>query len=314
MVRRYRKQNQDNTFLETNSETALPTNKPVAVYYRQSTIAQVGNLSTQLQTVDMVEHLVGKGWKRSDIILIDMDEGVSGTKKIDEREGMSLLYRKIVEQEIGAVACEDEDRLFRDITQIEVNIFIEACRSNNILVMTPTMVYDFAHPLMGDFFIKQFRFKSEVAAEYIKTFVKGKLHRAKRRLLLEGRWAGSRVPPGYMIDMRKKLPDGEKNPNWRRFVPFEPYAEIVREYFNIFIKHNGCLNSSVRQIYYHGPYYPDPNVCKPPKGYRAVYPLHRHEFGYCPGYTALKYMLINAVYVGHWVWNNSILVYDNHPK
>lgn len=66
----------------------LSTDEPVAVYYRQSTLEQVGNISTALQTVDMVEHLKQRGWSTSDIYLIDMDAGVSGTKKIDERPGM----------------------------------------------------------------------------------------------------------------------------------------------------------------------------------------------------------------------------------
>ena len=113
MVKRYRKTTQENSFLESDSESTLPTNKPVARYYRQSTITQVGNLSTQLQTFDMVEHLVNKGWKRNDIILIDVDEGISGIKKIHERPGMSPVNQKVINQEIGAVACEDEARLFR---------------------------------------------------------------------------------------------------------------------------------------------------------------------------------------------------------
>jgi hypothetical protein len=62
----------------------LPLGRPVAVYYRQSTDAQIGNISTTLQTVDMVEHLIKYGWLREQILMIDMDGGVSGTKKIKE--------------------------------------------------------------------------------------------------------------------------------------------------------------------------------------------------------------------------------------
>lgn len=105
----------------------LPTDSPVAVYYRQSTVAQVGNISTQIQTVDMVEEMRRRGWAEDSIILIDMDAGVSGTTKIDEREGMRQLFGLITGGHIAAVACQDEDRLFRDVTQIQVNIFIDAC-------------------------------------------------------------------------------------------------------------------------------------------------------------------------------------------
>lgn len=293
--------------------TQLPVESPVAVYYRQSTLEQVGNISTSIQTVDMVEHLKQRGWTIDDIILIDMDAGVSGTKRIDERPGMSTLFELISDGGIGAVACEDEDRLFRDVTQIQVNIFIEACRKSEVLVITPSMVYDFANPVMGVFHARQFRFKSELAAEYINTFVKGKLHRAKRRLALEGRWFGGRLPPGFMIDMRKTLPDGSGNSHYRKYVPFEPYAEVVLEYFQLFVSKAGNLHGTIRHIHRKGPFYPDPNVCLPPAGYRTIYPLHRYERGFCPGETGLMHLLTNAVYIGHWMVNDVVRIYNNHP-
>ena len=64
---------------------ALPVDRPVAVYYRQSSEGQVGNINTTLQTVDMIEHLILQGWVCDQIIMIDIDAGVSGTKKIEDR-------------------------------------------------------------------------------------------------------------------------------------------------------------------------------------------------------------------------------------
>src|SRR5689334_22813642 len=116
MARTFRPEKKDTDALD-NSEARLMS-QPVAVYYRQSTTAQVGNVSTTIQTIDMVDELERRGWKREDIYLIDDDEGVSGAKRIDEREGMSHLFELIAERKIGAVACQDEDRLFRDMTQI----------------------------------------------------------------------------------------------------------------------------------------------------------------------------------------------------
>ena len=74
----------------------------------------------------------------------------------------SHRFELISNEKIGAVACQDEDRLFRDVTQIQVNIFIEACRVSNVLVLTPTMIYDFANEMTGSFHARQFRFKSEM--------------------------------------------------------------------------------------------------------------------------------------------------------
>src|SRR5687767_7250342 len=91
MSKRYYKS--ENHEVEIREEFArLPIDHPIAVYYRQSTDAQIGNISTTLQTVDMVSHLKQRGWKDDSIIMIDMDAGISGTTKIDERPGMKHLF------------------------------------------------------------------------------------------------------------------------------------------------------------------------------------------------------------------------------
>jgi len=141
---RYRKAEQNT--IDPYKAQPLPLGRPVAVYYRQSSEGQIGNISTTLQTVDMVEHLMRQGWEREQIIMIDRDAGISGTKKIKERPGMSYLYDLIEDRAIGLVASQDVDRFFRDMAQIETNIFIDACRRSNLQVLTPTFVYDFAHP------------------------------------------------------------------------------------------------------------------------------------------------------------------------
>ncbi|KAA3663692.1 MAG: hypothetical protein DWQ04_09530 [Chloroflexi bacterium] len=296
-----------------SAEIKLPIHKPIAIYYRQSTIAQIGNISTSMQTIDMVKYLQNSGWSDDNIIMIDMDAGISGSTKIDERPGMSRLFDLITQGQVGAVACQDEDRLFRDVTQIQVNIFIEACRVAQVLVLTPSMIYDFANELTGTYHARQFRFKAEMAAEYVNSIIRGKLHRAKKRLTMEGRWGGSGIPPGYMIDMRKIFPDGSTNENWKRYVPFEPYAEVVNEYFRLFLSYAGSIRATVRHIQEHGPYYPDPVTCLPPQGYKAHYKIKRYKNGYYPGRTGLAGMLTNAAYIGHWVVNNVIVRWDNHP-
>lgn len=290
----------------------LPTDRPVAVYYRQSTEGQIGNISTSIQTIDMVSYLRERGWKESDIYLIDMDGGVSGTKKIDERPGMKELFDLITEGQICAVACQDEDRLFRDITQIQVNIFIEACRSANVLVITPSMVYDFGNPMMGTYHARQFRFKCEMAAEYINSVIIGKLARAKKRMQLEGRWVGSLVAVGFMVDNRRILPDRTQNPNWRKYVPFPPYAEVVLEYFRLFLSYNGNLQKTARHIHKRGPFYPDPLSTSPPDGFFVKYRMSINGNGYCPSLSGLKDLLTNVAYIGHWSVKRSIRIYDNH--
>lgn len=114
---RYRKAEQNT--IDPYKAQPLPLGRPVAVYYRQSSEGQIGNISTTLQTVDMVEHLMRQGWEREQIIMIDRDAGISGTKKIKERPGMSYLYDLIEDRAIGLVASQDVDRFFRDMARLK---------------------------------------------------------------------------------------------------------------------------------------------------------------------------------------------------
>lgn len=294
-------------------DSALPTEQPIAIYYRQSTDAQIGNISTTLQTVDMVKYLKQQGWADDQIIMIDMDGGVSGATKIDERKGMRLLFSLITQDKIGAVACEDEDRLFRDVTQIQVNVFIEACRAHNVRVITPSIMYHFAHETLGVFHARQFRFKAEFAADYLNVVVKGKLLRARMSLLMNGQWAGAPIPVGFMIDMRKKLPDGSVNPNWRHFEIFEPFASVIREYYQVYLKYSGNSFQALRHIHQYGPYFPDPSTCLPPEGFRTVYKIKQVAGRWhIKSKTSFVRLLTNAAYIGHWMVGNTIVHWNHH--
>ena len=131
-MRKYKRPEQDP--YDLYRADPLPVERPSAIYYRQSTDAQIGNISTTLQTVDLFEHLVRLGWARDAIHMIDMDAGVSGSKKISERPGMSLLLELIESGKVKLVASQDVDRFFRDVTMIQTNIFIDACKRNQELV------------------------------------------------------------------------------------------------------------------------------------------------------------------------------------
>src|SRR5262249_20372792 len=162
--------------------------------------------------------------------------------------------------QLAAVACQDEDRLFRDVTQIQVNVFIEACRAAHVLVLTPTMVYDFAHPQLAQFHARQFRFKCGMAAEYITSYIRGRLHPAKKRLMMEGKWAGGTLPPGFMVDTRRVLPDGRDNDQYRHYAIYRPHAEIIRAYYQMFLDNAGNVTKTFRQIVAQGPFFDDPKT------------------------------------------------------
>lgn len=192
---------------------ALPLDRGVAVYYRQSSMKQVGNISTDMQQIDLPRYVKSLGWQEDQITLIDEDEGVSGAKRIDERKGMSRLYNLIITADIGTVAVQAEDRLFRDETQIQVNVFIDACVKSNVRVITPYFKYNFADKYEGSYHRLLFRMRAEQAADYLNSYVRGRLMAAKERMLLQGMWMGGNINLGFMVDDRKNLSSGIPNPN-----------------------------------------------------------------------------------------------------
>ena len=153
-----------------------------------------------------------------------------------------------------------------------------------------------------------------MAAEYINSVINGKLNAAKKSLHLSGKWSGSAVAAGYMVDSRKKLPNGSDNAHHRKYVPFEPYAEVIRAYFEIFIACNGNLAKTARHIQQQGPYFPDPKTCLPPDGFRFVYKIKQYPQGWYPkSKPALIQIFTNAVYIGHWISGGVIVQWNNHP-
>lgn len=293
----------------------LPVDRPSAVYYRQSSEAQIGNISTTLQTVDMIEHLIKLGWVRDNIIMIDMDAGISGMKAIADRPGMSMLYDSIENNHIGLVAAQDVDRFFRDVTMIQTNIFLDACKRNNVQVMTPTVVYDFNHPTMGAYYMKMFREEAQRAADFLEYHIKGRLHKSRNFLLEQGLWAGRTIILGYIVDMRRTLPNGERNSEWRKYIPYAPSADLVLAYFELFREKGRNFQATWEHIEQHGPFIPDDLTQDIPDDFRIE---NRYRFRSAitgrmmPSKSGLHSMLTNVVYIGHWVHQSAIVCWHNH--
>ncbi len=305
----------DTASIDPYKSQPLPLGKPVSVYYRQSSEGQIGNISTTLQTVDMVEHLIAQGWQREQIHMIDMDAGISGQKKISERPGMSLLYRQIENGEIGLVAAQDVDRFFRDLTQIETNIFIDACRRNNVQVLTPSFVYDFAHPTQGRYHMQMFRDQAQRAADFIEYHVRGRLVKSRHWRAERGMWTGRKITPGFMVDMREKLPDGSSNPDWRKYRRFDLYADVVLAYFELFRANEGNLSKTWKQIEAEGPYFPDLTDDMVPAGFKTTDHLERRSRitgMLTPSQSGFQHLLVNVAYIGHWIHQQVIVAWHNH--
>jgi hypothetical protein len=315
--RKYRKPIADGDPI-VEGRASLRIDRPVVVYYRQSDRSQVGNVSTAMQVEDLPGYLQRLGWASENIILIDDDMGVSGAMTINQRTGMLRLISLIIHGSISAVACQDEDRLFRDATQIQVNLFVQACLEAGVVVITPQMIYDFAGP-NGFIHARQFRYKSELAADFLDSHVRGRLVAAKQRLLAQGIWVGGNIPVGFILDGRRTLSDGSPNPQWHKYAPFTPYAHVINAYYRLFLDHGGVVAATAVDICRHGPYYPDFDdldlLRLVPEGYLLRKPagLRKHDDHYHPVEGTLGNLLMNAAYIGHWVVNNRVVKWNNHP-
>ncbi len=284
---------------------ALPIDQPIAVYYRQSRPEQVGNVSTSIQMFDIPDQLKRLGWKEEQIILIDADAGVSGTLKIDERAGMRRLFNMVINHEIGGVATIDEDRLFRDVTMIQVDTFIEACRQTGVMIITPSVRYIFHHPLMGSIYISQFRRKCEIAAEYIDIFIKKRMGGARERIRLEGKWAGQRMY-GYMADMRDR-----KSATYRSLVPHAPLADAIKTIFQTFVECHGNAHETQRVLKDRGFVLPSVVDYPLPNGFRGNYGTKRRNP--LPSAGIIRDFVTNVIYRGDYVYRGAVIHRHNHP-
>jgi Resolvase, N terminal domain len=215
----------------------LRTHKPTAGYARRSpTYAKDKNKdktqSREMQTEDLRIWTIVQGWREEDFHPYFADLGLSGTLRPDQRPDMLRLFDDIDAGKFdsGSVICYQENRLFRDETQIYYNQFIQKCKDHDVVVVAVSpylIMYDFRDDLLTE----MFRWKCKEAAEFIKRQVKGWMHPARERAAKQGLWAGlGDVAIGYVVDY------DPKSPTYKRLIPYEPHARIVRWLFDRFME------------------------------------------------------------------------------
>ena len=93
--------------------TTAHRSRKAAIYIRQSTLTQVAeNLESQRRQYGLVERAAELGWRRSDILVIDDDLGVSGSGIT--RTGFDRLVAEVGLGHIGAVFAIEVSRLARN--------------------------------------------------------------------------------------------------------------------------------------------------------------------------------------------------------
>ena len=286
--------------------TTLPLDHHVSIYPRQSTMKQVGNVATDMQTDDLITFAMKYGWAKDNIIMYVEDLGVSGKLRMDEREGFSKMLHDITSGKVKAVIAFQVDRLFRDEWGIEYGKFMEICFKYGVIVVTPEFVYDFS----VDWHVDRFRRKCEEAYSYLRNQIKGRLLAARDRVAQQGLYTCGGIPTGYIIDRHPKV-NGMPNPTYRKYIPYEPHARIVRRLFERFRETGGNLCQIYRELQEHSIVFPELDESVDARTATRVV-LRKVPGGYHLSLQGLRTLLTNPAYIGWWLYKGEVVDRENH--
>lgn len=281
-------------------QQALPIDKPVAQYIRQSTDGQVKHniQSLILQDEEMGVRLSTVGF--GSIIKIDIDQGLSGQKRRDERKGLDHIYTLAETGQIGAVAAYDASRFYRDTTHVWYNDFIQLLITYNI----PAILYDEEQGIRVFWPNRQqdmdaLREEFKQAAFYLR-HIYGKVLPAKMKAIESGSFGGHLVPMGFIVV-------GEKG--HRHYQPYMPHATLIVYLYKRYRELNGNLARLGRELQATGFAFPAFGGVEkiPPvalKFKNGAYPCHSRE--------ALISILTNVAYIGWYLFNGVIVSKEAH--
>jgi DNA invertase Pin-like site-specific DNA recombinase len=300
-------------------EIDLPLSDNVGIYARQSTIVQVRTKtnSGEMQTDDLITFARRLGWAEGQIILYVENlredgslKNASGRLRIDQREGLRALVERIERDEIKAVIVFLEDRLFRDETAIQYNTFIQICKKHQCLVITPHMTYDFSNP----YHVKIFRDKCEQAADYLREYVMIRLHGARERAARHGLYDGRTIAVGFIVDRKPTIiVDGQEapNPTYKKFIPYEPHAKVIRRLFKRFAMLGGKFYELWRELVAEPVLFPEFDGSVDARTI-ARFGLKKVNGGYHLSPSGLMLILTNVIYIGWWMVQGEIVSKNNH--
>jgi hypothetical protein len=278
----------------------LPLEYDCVIYPRVSSPGQRGNVSSELQLAEDGELwniALRLGWKEDQVRHPKDDMELSGTLRMEDRPAFKLMLQWIISAQVRAVIAVNVDRLFRDKWGTEYSKFMEICEKYHVLVVTPDMVYDFS----DSYCIKLFRDRCIQAWEYLEYQVHKRMLGAKDFLGQTGRWAGGNLPPGYIVDRNKH------SPTFRKYIRYMHWVPIIVRMFERYRELGDNLMALHREYDAKPFMFPDFEEWVDPE-IVVKCQLKKVPGGYTMGLASMLRLLTNPVYLGWWVYDNTILV------
>jgi hypothetical protein len=308
-------------------EERLLLNAYVQPYPRVSTPEQMKNMSAEMQQDRRFCLLCG--WTEELIIMDTRDLGISGRLRMEEREAFSDMIARIADPDlrkrVRTIVAANVSRLFRDRWGKEYARFMEICFTYGVKVVIANKtrtgiehIYDFSKS--AD--VELFRRKCEEAWSYIEDQI-GMMHALRNELGYTGRWVGSSIPTGFIVDLRKII-NGEENPNYRKYIPYHPWAVLVARLTERYRELAGGVSELFMELECTGFLFPPVDVTFPKELYSRIpitpvyeNPDEPEDKRIIKGYKiaslyGLKNILRNPANIGHHVYKG-VIRYNNHP-
>ena len=174
------------------------------------------------------------------IHVFDEGSGISGTKGIDKRKKVRLLFEEINDNLIGDLVLARPDRLFRDKHFSNVSTFTELAEKMRVKVIVPqdrgVIVYDFTK--YQD--LQAFQKAMQEAYAYIDVQI-GYMVRARRLKVSKGYYGGGNISLPFVLlrDMPKEM---------QTVVVYEPWREQALELFTKYKEFNFQTGRLARYI------------------------------------------------------------------
>jgi len=271
----------------------LPTDQPVGLYGRQSSLFQFLN-RTESRDYQIEEQrkilILQYRWQAEMIFEYFQDFAESGTLGIGERVGVTRLLEDIQSGFIKAVYVWLVDRLFRDKLLENVIRFAKACYENKIIIITSCYIYRMWIPEDYEKFIDD----CKLAWKTLDLQLNKRMLPMRAFASHSGKYDSRAMNIGYIVDRDKQ------SVTYKRYIPLAKHAEIVNEkIFLRLIDYGGdafaLMHELEQQEGVHFPWHDDPLFNN------KLELLKIPGVGYRIGtYTTLLHILRNPVYIGTW--------------